>query len=216
MRKSMWMTLIAVLAVAGWMSTQGEDELVAPSKSGKAASRPSSGKADRLASRGPTSSKGASKSDAPAADTWVARSLIDGVKAWQQRTGLGPLDAGAPLAWAGNAPPPPPPAPYVEPPPPPPPVAPPFPHRWVGRFIDEPSTVAGAASASSAVLASPAAMPSSAAGGVQRAVLAGTLATWVVKAGDVIEGQWRIDQIQDRQMRLTYLPLKQSLSISMN
>jgi hypothetical protein len=46
--------------------------------------------------------------------------------------------------------------------------------------------------------------------------LSSAQATWVVKAGDVIEGQWRIDQIQDRQMRLTYLPLKQSLSISMN
>ena len=50
---------------------------------------------------------------------------------------------------------------------------------------------------------------------IQRAVLAGPVATWVVKEGDVIEGQWRVDSIQDRTMRLTYLPLQQSQTVSM-
>jgi hypothetical protein len=77
----------------------------------------------------------------------------------------------------------------------------------VGRVNDEPAaSLSAASSTSDAAGAQP----------LQRAVLSSAQATWVVKAGDVIEGQWRIDQIQDRQMRLTYLPLKQSLSISMN
>lgn len=199
MRKSMWGALVAVLAIAGWMSAQqGDDGLVAPGKAGRKPGRASAGQAS---ARGAAGTKRAARSDVPATDSWVARNLMTGVQAWQQRTGLQPLDKGVPLAWASNAPPPPPPPPPEVAPPPPPPMAPPFPHRWVGRFNDLPATPASGA------------MPGPA---VQRAVLAGPLATWVVKAGDVIEGQWRVDQIQDRQMRLTYLPLKQSLSISMN
>lgn len=203
MRKSMWGALIVVVAVTGWMSTQqGDDELVAPGKAGrKGAAQASPG---RAGVRTTASTKAAARSDLPAADSWVARNLIAGVQAWQQRAGLNSMDKGTPLAWASNAPPPPPPPPPEVAPPPPPPMAPPFPHRWVGRFNDEPVLVASGASGASTGT------------GLQRAVLAGPVSTWVVKAGDVIEGQWRIDQIQDRQMRLTYLPLKQSLSISMN
>lgn len=200
MRKSMWGALIAVLAIAGWMSTQqGDDDLVAPGKSGRQKS--GEARAGQAGARGAAGTKAVARSDVPATDSWVARNLIAGVQAWQQRAGLQPLDKGVPLAWASNAPPPPPPPPPEVAPPPPPPMAPPFPHRWVGRFNDEPAPAASGATAGPAV---------------QRAVVAGPLTTWVVKAGDVIEGQWRIDQIQDRQMRLTYLPLKQSLSISMN
>ena len=35
------------------------------------------------------------------------------------------------------------------------------------------------------------------------------------KVGDVIDGQWRVDRIQDRQLQLTYLPLQQTLSVAM-
>lgn len=50
---------------------------------------------------------------------------------------------------------------------------------------------------------------------IARAVLAGPQNTWVVRAGDVIEGQWRVDRIQDRTMSLTYLPLKQQQTVVM-
>jgi hypothetical protein len=225
MRKSMWGALALVLALAAWVSSQGDDDLVAPGKGGRSGGRQlaaSSRQAtthdevqavDKPAPKdgaGARRSAGAepSKPELGAADGWAARALISGTNAWQQRGTLKPLGQGVPLAWAGNAPPPPPPPPPYVAPPPPPPMAPPFPHRWVGRVNDEP--VAGLSAASSASEAAGAQQP------LQRAVLSSAQATWVVKAGDVIEGQWRIDQIQDRQMRLTYLPLKQSLSISMN
>jgi hypothetical protein len=224
MRKSMWGALALVLALAVWVSSQGDDDLVAPGKDGRTGGRQLAAssrqvspnderkQADKAAPQDRAGARrGAgglpSKAEPSAADAWASRALISGTNAWQQRTALKPLGQGVPLAWAGNAPPPPPPPPPYVAPPPPPPMAPPFPHRWVGRVNDEPAAgLAAASSASDAAGAQP----------LQRAVLSSAQATWVVKAGDVIEGQWRIDQIQDRQMRLTYLPLKQSLSISMN
>lgn len=76
-------------------------------------------------------------------------------------------------------------------------MAPRFPHAWIGRVNDEASSAASAPRA------------------IQRAVLAGPVATWVVKEGDVIDSQWRVDRIQDRSMSLTYLPLQQSQTVSM-
>jgi hypothetical protein len=67
------------------------------------------------------------------------------------------------------------------------PVAPPFPHAWVGRYVDD----------------------------VPRAVITGASSTWVLKVGDVIEGQWRIDTIRERQLGVTYLPLHKALSVNM-
>jgi len=95
----------------------------------------------------------------------------------------------SPQAWDSVLPPPPPVVKAsVEAPPPP--VAPPFPHQWLGRFNDETPPV-------------------------PRAVVSGPQSTWVVRAGDVIEGQWRVDRIQDRTMTLTYLPLQQVQTIAM-
>jgi hypothetical protein len=50
---------------------------------------------------------------------------------------------------------------------------------------------------------------------LRRAVISGPVSTWVAREGDVIEGQWRIDQIQERLMRLTYLPLQQSQTVAL-
>jgi hypothetical protein len=69
-------------------------------------------------------------------------------------------------------------------------MAPAFPHRWLGRMNDE-------------------------APALNRAIVAGPQSTWVVREGDVIEGQWRVDKIQDRSMQLTYLPLQQSQTVTM-
>lgn len=66
-------------------------------------------------------------------------------------------------------------------------MAPRFPHDWVGRYLDP----------------------------QPRAIIASTANTWVVKAGDVLDGQWRVDAIAERQMTLTYLPLDQTQSVAM-
>ena len=180
--------LIGVAVVAGlslYVSMQSDDELLAPSKAGS-----------RAAPR--TSTQTAAMAKAAPIDAVVASALIQGVARWQAR-GIGQGDpvGRAPLsAWAGVRPPAPPPSPVVAPSnePPPPPMAPRFPHAWVGRFNDE--------SVSNT-------LP------VDRAVVSGPRSTWVVRDGDVIEGQWRIDRIQGRTMSLTYLPLQQQQTVSM-
>ena len=101
-------------------------------------------------------------------------------------------------------------------------MAPRFPHAWIGRVNDEtvnaeatPPKAVAAASGPSAAASGAAAVTVPPARPIQRAVLAGPVATWVVKEGDVIDSQWRVDRIQDRTMRLTYLPLQQSQTVSM-
>ncbi|MGH6645584.1 hypothetical protein [Aquabacterium sp.] len=143
----------------------------------------------RVPAPGQRASAGKGKSPAAAVkpDASQAQLLVQSVAQWQSRPALAPWPSDQANPWASQRPPPPPPAPVVTAEPPPPPMAPPFPHAWVGRFDDE----------------------------AQRAVLTGGDATWVVAVGDVIDGQWRIDQIQERQMSLTYLPLQQRQTIAM-
>lgn len=82
-----------------------------------------------------------------------------------------------------------------QPPPPPPPVAqeapspmaPVFPYAWVGRFVDE----------------------------VPRVVIVGPNRTWVLVSGEVIEGQWRVGAMAERQLTVTYLPLNQDQSVAL-
>jgi hypothetical protein len=110
-------------------------------------------------------------------------------------------------------------------------MAPPFTYKWLGRINDEQATVPTtptptptprlaasdpAASAPTQVLAAASAPVVRPARAVQRAVIAGPRSTWVVREGDVIEGQWRVDSIQDRSMSLTYLPLQQAQTIAMS
>lgn len=78
------------------------------------------------------------------------------------------------------------------PPPPPPqeapaPTAPVFPYAWVGRFVDE----------------------------APQAVIAGPNGTWVLRKGEVIEGQWRLDSIDERRLTVTYLPLSQEQTVAL-
>lgn len=115
-----------------------------------------------------------------------AQMLAQSVAQWQSRQPLAPWPVGTTSPWASQQPPPPPPV-QVMAVEPPPPMAPPFPHAWVGRFQDD----------------------------ALRAVVASQDHTWVVAVGDVIDGQWRIDQIQERQMSLTYLPLRQRQTVAM-
>jgi hypothetical protein len=47
-----------------------------------------------------------------------------------------------------------------------------------------------------------------------RAVIAGPQRTWVLGAGDVLDGQWRLDTLGERQLGFTYLPLQQTVWVS--
>ena len=115
-----------------------------------------------------------------------ARELSVWADAWAHRSS-DPWGATRPDArWSWAAQQPPPPPP----PPPqeaPPPMAPPFPYAWVGRFVDE----------------------------APRAVIAGPNGTWVLRQGEVIEGQWRLGAIGERQLTVTFLPLSQDQTVAL-
>lgn len=113
---------------------------------------------------------------------------------WQARGAFEPLGEAGSAAWASKLPPPPPPVQAPPPPPPPPPMAPRFPYQWVGCWQEHAASGAGTSNL---------------------AVISGPEQTWVVKPGDVIEGQWRVDAVTDRALQLTYLPLSQTQTISM-
>lgn len=94
------------------------------------------------------------------------------------------LDAQARAAWGEAAPvaaaaAAPPPVAQAPDEPPPPPSAPPFPYQLVGRLTD----------------------------GASRAVLNNAQRSAVVGAGEVVDGQWRIEAVEPAGLRLTYLPL---------
>lgn len=84
-------------------------------------------------------------------------------------------------------PPPPPPAPPAPPPaaaaPPPPPVAPTVPYQMIGRVVEGEGARA-----------------------VEVALLSGRTKALGVKRGDVIDGQWRVEQVSPSGVRLTWLP----------
>jgi len=73
----------------------------------------------------------------------------------------------------------PPPKPYI-PPPPPPPKPPPLPFKYMGRWVD---------------------------GGQLTVFLVQGEQPIPIQAGQVLQGSWRVDEISDRQVVFTYLPL---------
>lgn len=187
MRPPMMIGLAVALALTAWMALQDDDSAVEPVRREEGSGRRSEVKA--TASPGPSKRASSSSMAAkdPKADGLQAQTLVQSVMQWQQRASLSPWpDGAATHPWASQLPPAPPPT-VLAAAPPAPPMAPPFPHAWVGRFNDE----------------------------AHRAIVSSADATWVVAVGDVIEGQWRIDQIQERQMTLTYLPLKQRQTVAM-
>jgi hypothetical protein len=90
------------------------------------------------------------------------------------------------VAWQ---PPPPPPAPAAPPPlaaaPPPLPMAPPLPYQMIGRLVEGEGASA-----------------------VDVALLTGPSRAFSVRHGDVIDGQWRVEQVTPSGVRLTWLPAK--------
>lgn len=201
MNRGLWLMLAVVGGLSLYLSSQSDDELLAPSRQPGAQARASSS-----VSGGGGANRPSDKRAAPM-EPWVADGLTQGILRWQARSASdeGALllaKSGGASAWRSVQPPPPR-VVVVDPGPPPEPTAPPFPHAWVGRFNDEglPPAASGASAVRSPALV--------------RAVLAGPQSTWVVRVGDVIEGLWRVDRIQDRSMSLTYLPLKQQQTVVM-
>lgn len=198
MRSPLLIALALALAATFWLQ-QGEDTggVEVAERRGPARTQPAERSAPQAGRGAAANGPRATTDDTPtAAGAWLA----DRVQAWQARRAeveaLPParvMTSAAPSAWSAAMPPPPPP-PKQDRPAEVVPMAPPFPHQWVGRFDDE---------------ASPGSKP------LRRAVISGSVSTWVVREGDVIEGQWRVDQIQERLVRLTYLPLQQSQTVAM-
>ncbi|MGM9482595.1 hypothetical protein ACS5PN_15490 [Roseateles sp. NT4] len=117
---------------------------------------------------------------AAAASAVVAKAAptVDGRLPWAE------APASQLAAWQPPPPPPPPPAPPpVAAAPPPPPVAPPAPYQMIGRVVEG----EGAKAVEVALLTSP-----------NKALSA--------RRGDVLDGQWRVEQVSDSGVRLTWLP----------
>lgn len=93
-------------------------------------------------------------------------------------------DAFAPRDWT---PPPPPPPKALPPPPPPPPMAPPLPYRYVGKMLED---------------------------GHLMIFLDARGRTITVKGGEVLDGQWRVDGVEPRLIRFTFLPLAQTATLN--
>ena len=190
MKPVIWLGLAASVGLSLYVTTMSSDEAptgATASKHGER-SRAAASKAD---SRGPARGVNAADGASSPADQARLALIATAFQAWSERQEAASqwpvLDAARRSAWASQTPPPPPVVAPPPPPPPPPPMAPPFPHAWVGRYVDS----------------------------APRAVIEGAMQTWVVKANDVIEGQWRVDAIDERQLRLTYLPLQQSQTVNM-
>lgn len=205
MNRKLLMALVLVGGLAAYLGGQGDDELLASPKSGQ--TRHQRGRDQTTEGQVSLRQGAVGGSKIETMEPWVARALMDGAQRWQQRVqGEAHVDGRQKPVPAWDSSRPPSPLPKLRAAedalPPPPPMAPRFPHAWVGRFNDEsPGPPASVAEAPSVAVA--------------RAVLTGPLHTWVVRAGDVIEGQWRIDRIQDRTMSLTYLPLQQQQTVVM-
>lgn len=87
-------------------------------------------------------------------------------------------------AWQPPPPPPPPPAPPpAAPAAPPPPMAPPMPYQMIGRVVEGEGAKA-----------------------VEVALLSGPNNALSVKRGDVIDGQWRVEQVSPSGVSLMWLP----------
>lgn len=121
----------------------------------------------------------------PAAASAAAAELAPASWAPPSRGAWAPVADAQLLAW--GPPPPPPPAAAPPPPPPPPPSAPPFPYQLIGRLVD---------------------------GQQATALLAGPTKALAVKAGDLVDGQWRVEQIHERGLNLIWLPAKLTQTVA--
>ena len=94
------------------------------------------------------------------------------------------VDAFAVRDWIPPPPPPPKPAP---PPPPPPPTAPPLPYRYLGKWKQDDQLIVFLQIGNQA---------------------------YAVRGGEILDGQWRVDDVNERSIRFNYVPLGQTASLN--
>jgi hypothetical protein len=215
MNRKLMAALGVVLVATAYLQLQGDDELLAKPEQGAASGKSHRGGRTEARAEGQTASRpdarGASgtpslqstRNAAASGDSalapWVADALVRGARAWQGRSRAssaepegsryGLMASTSTSAWSAALPPP---APVIRPPVP-------------------TDTVVVAPSAPTAPR-----FPHQWVGRFnQGAVLSGADATWVVQAGDVIEGQWRVDRVEEHRMSLTYLPLNLTQQVVM-
>lgn len=126
---------------------------------------------------------------APASTTPVEKADLSQlpveIAAWRQREPIG-LKSGKELgAWAASLPPPPPPLASAKTAEPPPPPQAP---RFPHPWVGRFNDMA---------------------------VVSGPRSTWVLAPGQVVDGVWRVDTIDEHRMQLTFLPLKQAQTVVM-
>lgn len=183
MRASLWVGLLVMVGASVFLSIQDEDEIEPVTRAG---ARPEA-RSTQAEPRRRGGASGSAEAAQHQQEEARQRAFVQSVQRWQQRLHDGAPDPGkdASRRTAGWRSQQAPAVAPPPPPPPPPPMAPPFPHAWIGRYDDD----------------------------AQRAVIAGSARTWVVQSGDVIDSQWRVDAVNAREMRLTYLPLQQSQTV---
>lgn len=177
MRAALWVALVMAAGASLYLSRQEDETAVLVERPDASPRRHA---APQVAAGIVATTKDAGRQDelVKAVDAWTRR-----MAALNQPVPVGDMPG---TAWAAQQPPPPP-SPRLDPAASAPPMAPPFPHAWIGRYVDT----------------------------VPRAVISGPSRTWVVQAGDVIDGLWRIDAVTERQLRMSYLPLQQSQMVVM-
>lgn len=201
-RPGLLLTLLLAGLAAAWVASQEEPEAPTAARRTARPAQGSDGESRRAPAPAVASARGAAGA-AASLDT-QARELALAARPWAAR-GFEPLDDAGRMAWGSLAPPMPAAAPALQEvaAEPPPPTAPPFPYQVVGRWEDLPDGMPDVPAD-----AEPATRGA-------RVIVAAPQATWVLKAGDVIEGQWRIDELSARALRLTYLPLGLPQTVTM-
>lgn len=185
MNKPLMMALAASLTATLWAATHDGGETVEAVKSSGASASPA-----RSSSGSASGLRAREPVTAPAkvaaAASLPSMTLVQDIAAWKQREAIGLKPQSELKAWGASLP-----------PPPPPPVTqkvvhaeppPPQAPRFPHQWVGRFNDMA---------------------------VVSGPQQTWVVAQGQVIDGQWRIDRIRDRQMQLTYLPFKQAQTVAM-
>jgi hypothetical protein len=190
MSRNRWLyaALAATLLATAWLALEPDaqtEAAVAVSADSRGQRRSATARAPDLSARTPPTAAPAARNPVgPGAEP--ATNLNLEAKARNPWT---PLAADALAAWTPPAPPAPPPKPaavVAEPAPPPKAPPPTFPYKWIGQITD--------AAGPLALLDSP-----------QRSTGA--------RAGDVLDGRWRIDKVSDAQIELTWLPTREPVIV---
>ena len=189
MRKGMKIALAVALAATLVMALQDDEGTVEPVKTAGASSkRGSASTTARAGTPGATDAAGNDRSNdrSNKAGTKTALGLADAVANWKGRPAIELKPAGQLKGWGPSLPPAPP------------------PQKSIKRIAEAPP---------------PPQAPRFPHAWVGRfndmAVVSGPQQTWVMAAGDVIEGKWRIDRVDETQIQMTYLPLKQAQTVAM-